>query len=109
MARWRWEYLQQRRHDVRSVAGTWRTVVSVWKRQQKKGVVKHREQWDDFTCPSCGKFEYRHRTRKLRRVQQARADHSRLLAPDQMSRNLLVYYGSRKGCAGSYAGLFAPV
>ena len=29
---------------------------------------KHSEQWDDFTCPSCGKFEYRHRTRKLRRV-----------------------------------------
>jgi len=30
---------------------------------------KHPEQWDDFNCPSCGKFEYRHRTRKLRRVQ----------------------------------------
>lgn len=30
---------------------------------------KHPEQWDDFDCPSCGKFEYRHRTRKLRRVQ----------------------------------------
>jgi CheY-like chemotaxis protein len=31
--------------------------------------VKHPEQWDDFDCPSCGRFEYRHRTRKLRRVQ----------------------------------------
>jgi CheY-like chemotaxis protein len=30
---------------------------------------KHPEQWDDFACPSCGRFEYRHRTRKLRRVQ----------------------------------------
>lgn len=30
---------------------------------------KHPEQWDDFDCPSCGKFEFRHRTRKLRRVQ----------------------------------------
>jgi DNA-binding response OmpR family regulator len=30
---------------------------------------KHPEQWDDFTCPCCGRFEYRHRTRKLRRVQ----------------------------------------
>lgn len=29
---------------------------------------KYPEQWDVFTCPSCGKFEYRHRTRKLRRV-----------------------------------------
>ena len=29
---------------------------------------KHPEQWDDFTCPTCGTFEYRHRTRKLRRV-----------------------------------------
>jgi CheY-like chemotaxis protein len=31
--------------------------------------VKHPEQWDDFDCPSCGRFEYRHRTRKLRHVQ----------------------------------------
>jgi predicted RNA-binding Zn-ribbon protein involved in translation (DUF1610 family) len=29
---------------------------------------KHPEQWDDFICPTCGTFEYRHRTRKLRRV-----------------------------------------
>jgi DNA-binding response OmpR family regulator len=26
------------------------------------------EQWDNFICPACGMFEYRHRTRKLRRV-----------------------------------------
>jgi two-component system chemotaxis response regulator CheY len=30
---------------------------------------KHPEQWDDYKCPgSCGTFEYRQRTRKLRRV-----------------------------------------
>ena len=29
---------------------------------------QHAEQWDDFECPAaCGTFEYRHRTRKLRR------------------------------------------
>jgi two-component system, cell cycle response regulator DivK len=26
------------------------------------------EQWDDYTCPTCGTFEYRHRTRKLREL-----------------------------------------
>ena len=26
------------------------------------------EQWDDYTCPACGTFEYRHRTRKLREL-----------------------------------------
>jgi CheY-like chemotaxis protein len=32
---------------------------------------RHPEQWDYFECPGeCGMFEYRHRTRKLRRVQQ---------------------------------------
>jgi two-component system cell cycle response regulator DivK len=29
---------------------------------------RHSEQWDDFLCPSCGAFEYRQRTRKLRQV-----------------------------------------
>lgn len=30
---------------------------------------RHQEQWDDFECPAaCGTFQYRHRTRKLRRV-----------------------------------------
>jgi CheY-like chemotaxis protein/RNase P subunit RPR2 len=29
---------------------------------------KNGEQWDTFTCASCGRFEYRHRTRKLRQV-----------------------------------------
>jgi CheY-like chemotaxis protein len=28
----------------------------------------HPEQWDEFVCPDCGTFEYRHRTRKLRRT-----------------------------------------
>lgn len=28
----------------------------------------HAEQWDAYTCSSCGTFEYRQRTRKLRRV-----------------------------------------
>ena len=27
---------------------------------------RHSEQWDDYTCASCGTFVYRHRTRKLR-------------------------------------------
>jgi len=27
------------------------------------------EQWDYFTCARCGSFQYRHRTRKLRRVE----------------------------------------
>ena len=26
------------------------------------------EQWDDFSCESCGRFEYRHRTQNLRQV-----------------------------------------
>ena len=29
---------------------------------------RHPEQWDDFTCSTCGTFQYRHRTRKLRRA-----------------------------------------
>jgi CheY-like chemotaxis protein len=29
---------------------------------------RHPEQWDYFTCQSCGTFQYRQRTRKLRRV-----------------------------------------
>jgi DNA-binding response OmpR family regulator len=30
---------------------------------------KHSEQWDYFACPAaCGTFQYRHRTRKLRKV-----------------------------------------
>ena len=32
---------------------------------------RHSEQWDDFLCPSCGAFEYRQRTRKLRQVDKA--------------------------------------
>jgi CheY-like chemotaxis protein len=29
---------------------------------------QQREQWDHYLCASCGAFQYRHRTRKLRRV-----------------------------------------
>lgn len=29
------------------------------------------EQWDRFMCPTCGTFEYRQRTRKLRRVDRS--------------------------------------
>jgi hypothetical protein len=42
----------------------------VYARSHVGGVsANHPEQWDDFDCPSCGAFEYRHRTRKLRHVQ----------------------------------------
>jgi hypothetical protein len=26
------------------------------------------ERWDQYACPTCGQFEFRHRTRKLRSV-----------------------------------------
>jgi hypothetical protein len=29
---------------------------------------RHTEQWDYYSCPSCGAFQYRHRTRKLKRT-----------------------------------------
>lgn len=29
---------------------------------------RHPEQWDEFNCVVCGTYEYRHRTRKLRRL-----------------------------------------
>lgn len=29
---------------------------------------RHAEQWDDYTCSTCGSFEFRQRTRKLRRL-----------------------------------------
>ena len=29
---------------------------------------RQREQWDYYMCPACGAFQYRQRTRKLRRV-----------------------------------------
>ncbi len=33
--------------------------------------IKHQEQWDDFTCPNnCGSFQYRQRTRRVRRITQ---------------------------------------
>lgn len=31
--------------------------------------VRHQEQWDYYTCSSCGTFQYRQRTRKLRHVE----------------------------------------
>jgi len=33
------------------------------------GTRRHPEQWDDYVCSRCGKFQYRQRTRKLRRVE----------------------------------------
>jgi CheY-like chemotaxis protein len=32
---------------------------------------RHAEQWDYYGCSECGTFQYRHRTRKLRRVDEA--------------------------------------
>jgi len=29
---------------------------------------RQREQWDYYLCPTCGTFQYRQRTRKLRRI-----------------------------------------
>jgi hypothetical protein len=29
---------------------------------------RHQEQWDYFECGACGTFQYRQRTRKLRRL-----------------------------------------
>jgi len=37
-------------------------------RESVYGGVKPPERWDYFDCASCGKFVYRDRTRKLRRV-----------------------------------------
>jgi CheY-like chemotaxis protein len=38
---------------------------------------KHPEQWDYFTCASCGTYRYRHRTRKLTPVQELPRDGGR--------------------------------
>lgn len=45
----------------------------VYRRSYVGGVSsRHPEQWDYYTCPrACGAFEYRQRTRKLRRVERA--------------------------------------
>jgi hypothetical protein len=32
---------------------------------------RHAEQWDYYDCPECGTFQYRQRTRKVRRVEEA--------------------------------------
>jgi CheY-like chemotaxis protein len=32
---------------------------------------RHSEQWDYFSCPVCGGFQYRQRTRKLRRLDES--------------------------------------
>jgi hypothetical protein len=32
------------------------------------GTLRHPEQWDDYVCRACGRFQYRQRTRKLSRV-----------------------------------------
>jgi len=31
---------------------------------------RHAEQWDGYSCATCGTFEYRHRTRKLRKLSE---------------------------------------
>jgi len=31
---------------------------------------RQQEQWDQYTCAKCGRFQYRHRTRKLSRTPQ---------------------------------------
>jgi len=39
----------------------------VYERSHLGGVSERQaEQWDDYTCPTCGALEFRHRTRKLR-------------------------------------------
>jgi CheY-like chemotaxis protein len=43
----------------------------VYDRSHVGGVsARHREQWDYFVCATCGGFEFRQRTRKLRRIVQ---------------------------------------
>ena len=43
--------------------------VLVYERSHVGGVsTRHAEQWDTLICAECGSFEYRHRTRKLRKV-----------------------------------------
>jgi CheY-like chemotaxis protein len=40
-----------------------------YRRSHVGGVnARHQEQWDYYECASCGTFQYRHRTRKLRKV-----------------------------------------
>jgi two-component system chemotaxis response regulator CheY len=40
-----------------------------YKRSHIGGVSNHAEQWDEYVCrASCGNFQFRHRTRELRRV-----------------------------------------
>jgi len=42
-------------------------VALTYERSHLGGVSQRQpEQWDTYTCPACGTFEYRHRTRKLR-------------------------------------------
>jgi RNase P subunit RPR2 len=43
--------------------------VLVYERSHIGGVnAQQAEQWDYYTCASCGAFQYRHRTRKLTRM-----------------------------------------
>jgi CheY-like chemotaxis protein len=39
-----------------------------YERSHVGGVKSHHEQWDSFICTACGGFEYRQRTRQLRRI-----------------------------------------
>lgn len=46
--------------------------ILVYERTYWGGIPKARERWDVFRCPrTCGRFEYRHRTRQLRAVSSA--------------------------------------
>ncbi len=48
-------------------------------RSYLSGTRRQQEQWDVFCCPpKCGEFEYRHRTRKLRRLPVGEADTRRI-------------------------------
>jgi hypothetical protein len=40
---------------------------------------RHPEQWDYFICAACGAFQYRQRTRKLRRLRVDEEDWLRRL------------------------------
>jgi hypothetical protein len=43
------------------------------------GTQRQQDQWDVFCCPrKCGDFEYRHRTRKLRRLPEEEANTFRI-------------------------------
>jgi hypothetical protein len=44
-------------------------------RSYLSGTRRHPEQWDDDACATCGTFQYRQRTRTLRRVGAEQQEH----------------------------------